>query len=46
MEQPNTQIAYVAYLERELKRTKQELKERIESELEKERIIEELLNDR
>lgn len=38
--------AYVAYLERELKRTKQQLKEHIASEKEKERIIEELLNDK
>jgi len=42
----HTQAAYVAYLERELKRTKQLLKEHISSEKEKEKIIERLLNDK
>lgn len=40
----DTQAAYVAYLERELKRTKQQLKEHIASEKQKEKIIEGLLN--
>lgn len=40
----NTQTAYVSYLERELKRVKQQLKEHIASEKEKEQIIKELLN--
>jgi len=39
-----TQAAYVSYLERTLKRTKQQLREHIASEKDKEQIIEELLN--
>lgn len=42
----DTQIAYIAYLERELKRSKEQLKQHVASELEKEKIIEELLNDK
>ncbi len=41
-----TQAAYVSYLERELKRIKQQLNEHIASEKEKDLIIEELLNDK
>lgn len=40
----NTQAAYVNYLERELKRVKQQLKEHQASEKEKEQIIKELLD--
>lgn len=42
----HTQAAYVAFIERELKRTKQELKEHVASEKEKDKIIERLLNDK
>lgn len=42
----DTITSYVAYLERELKRTKQALREHIASEKEKDQIIEELLDDK
>lgn len=42
----NTQTAYVAYLERKVKNLTKELNARIGSEKEKEKIIEELLNDK
>jgi len=41
-----TQAAYVAFIERELKRTKQQLKEHIASELVKDEFIERVLNDK